>query len=150
MTFNFVAAVMVHSDFGIQENKICHCFHFFPFYFPWSDGTRCQDLSFWMMNLKPAVSLSSLTLIKRLFSSSSLSAIRVVSSTLSEIADTSPIEPWFQLVIHPAWHFTWCTLQQLPSPLVLKSSWSGLFCESVCYVSQICLLKFITLKFYLQ
>ena len=27
-------------------NKICHCFHFFPRYLPWSDGTRCRDLSF--------------------------------------------------------------------------------------------------------
>ena len=27
--FNFVAAVTVHSDFGAQENKICHCFHLF-------------------------------------------------------------------------------------------------------------------------
>ena len=23
---------------GAQESKICHCFHFFPFYFPWCDG----------------------------------------------------------------------------------------------------------------
>ena len=28
------AAVTVHSDFGAQENKICHCFHFFLFYLP--------------------------------------------------------------------------------------------------------------------
>ena len=26
--------------------KVCHCFHCFPIYFPWSDGTRCHDLSF--------------------------------------------------------------------------------------------------------
>ena len=26
------AAVTIHSDLGAQENKICHCFHFFPFY----------------------------------------------------------------------------------------------------------------------
>ena len=26
--------VTVHSDFGTQENKICHCFSFFPFYLP--------------------------------------------------------------------------------------------------------------------
>ena len=32
--------------FGAQENKICHCFHFFPFYLPWSDGTGCHDLIF--------------------------------------------------------------------------------------------------------
>ena len=30
--FNFVAAVTICSDFGAQENKICHCFHFFPIY----------------------------------------------------------------------------------------------------------------------
>ena len=27
---NFMAAVSVHSDFGAQENKVCHCFHFMP------------------------------------------------------------------------------------------------------------------------
>ena len=30
-SLNLVATVTVCSDFGIQENKICHCFHFFPF-----------------------------------------------------------------------------------------------------------------------
>ena len=35
---------------------------------------------FWMLSLKPGFSLSSLTFIKRLFSSSSLSVIKVVSS----------------------------------------------------------------------
>ena len=28
------------------QNKISHCFHCFPIYLPWSDGTRCHDLSF--------------------------------------------------------------------------------------------------------
>ena len=28
------------------KNKVCHCFHCFPIYLPWSDGTRCHDLSF--------------------------------------------------------------------------------------------------------
>ena len=32
--FNFMSAVTIHSDFGAQENKICHCFHFFPMYLP--------------------------------------------------------------------------------------------------------------------
>ena len=32
--FHFMAAVIFHSDFGTQENKISHCFHFFPFYLP--------------------------------------------------------------------------------------------------------------------
>ena len=26
MSFNFVAAVTISSDFGAQENKVCHCF----------------------------------------------------------------------------------------------------------------------------
>ena len=36
----------VHSDSGVQENEICHCFHIFPIYLPWSYGTRCHDLHF--------------------------------------------------------------------------------------------------------
>ena len=28
------------------QNKVCHCFHCFPIYLTWSDGTRCHDLSF--------------------------------------------------------------------------------------------------------
>ena len=41
-----MTAVTVQSDFGAQENEICHCLHFSLFYLPWSDGTRCLDLSF--------------------------------------------------------------------------------------------------------
>ena len=75
-----MAAVTICSDFGAQENKAYYCFHHFPTYLSWSDGTRCHDLSFWMLSSKPAFSLSSFTFIKRLFSSSLPSAIRVVSS----------------------------------------------------------------------
>ena len=32
-SFNFMATVTVCCDFGTQENKICHCFHFFPLLF---------------------------------------------------------------------------------------------------------------------
>ena len=28
------------------KNKVWHCFHCFPIYFPWNDGTRCHDLHF--------------------------------------------------------------------------------------------------------
>ena len=31
---NFMAVVTIHSAFGVQENKTCHCFHFSPFYLP--------------------------------------------------------------------------------------------------------------------
>ena len=31
----------------LEPKKIvCHCFHCFPIYLPWSNGTRCHDLSF--------------------------------------------------------------------------------------------------------
>ena len=43
-------------------------------------GPDAMIFVFWMLGFKPAFSLSSFTFIKRLFSSSSLSAIRVVSS----------------------------------------------------------------------
>ena len=43
-------------------------------------GLDAMILVFWMLSFKPTFSLSFFTFIKRLFSSSSLSAIRVVSS----------------------------------------------------------------------
>ena len=45
-SFYFMAAVTICSDFGAQKNKVWHCFHCFPIYLPWSDGTRCHDLCF--------------------------------------------------------------------------------------------------------
>ena len=52
-SFNFMAAVIIFWDFGAKENKICDCFHFFPIYLPWSDGTRCHDLSFLSVEFMP-------------------------------------------------------------------------------------------------
>ena len=37
---------LVYSDFGAQENNICPCFNFSPFYLPWSYETRCPDIIF--------------------------------------------------------------------------------------------------------
>ena len=44
--FNFMAAITICSDFGAQKNKVSHCFHCFPIYCPWSNGTGCHDLRF--------------------------------------------------------------------------------------------------------
>ena len=61
----------------LEPRKIeCHCF---PIYLPRTDGSRCHDLSFLNAEFQPAFSLSSLTFIKRLFSSSLLSATKVAS-----------------------------------------------------------------------
>ena len=76
-----MAVVTICSDFRVQEGEICYYFCLFPLYSPWSNGAIFQDLRFFLIfSFKPALSLSSLTIIKRLFSSSLLSAIRVVSS----------------------------------------------------------------------
>ena len=80
-SFNFMAAVTVCSDFGAQESKVCHCFHFFPFCMLWSGGTGCHVLKFfWKLSFKPAFLASSFTFIRRLFRSFLLSATRVMSS----------------------------------------------------------------------
>ena len=34
VSFNFMAAVTICSDFGAQDTKVYHCFHCFPNYFP--------------------------------------------------------------------------------------------------------------------
>ena len=75
-----MAAITICSDFGAQKNKVWHCFHCFHIYFPWGDGSDAMILIFWMLSFMPTFSLSSFTFIKRLVSSSSVSAIRVVSS----------------------------------------------------------------------
>ena len=31
---NFMAVLIMCSDFGAQENKMCHCYHCSPFYLP--------------------------------------------------------------------------------------------------------------------
>ena len=109
--FNFMAAVTVHSNFGAPENEVCHCFHCFPIYLPWSDRTGCHDLSFWKLSFKSTLSLSFFIFINRLLSSSSLFAIRVVSSAYLRLLIFPPaILIPFQLVLPPAQRFSWCTL----------------------------------------
>ena len=66
-------------------------------------------LEFWILSFKPAFSLTYFIFIKRLFSSSSLSAIRVVSSEYLWLLIFLPA------ILIPAYassgrHFAWCTL----------------------------------------
>ena len=71
-------------------------------------GPDAMILVLWMLSFKPAFSLSSFTFIKRLFSSSSLSAKRVVSSAYLRLLIFLPA------ILIPACasacHFAWCTL----------------------------------------
>ena len=122
-----MAAVTTYSDFGAQENKVCHCFHHFPIYLPWSDGTGCHDLHFLMLSFKLAFSLSSFTFIKKLFSSSSLSSIRVVSFAYTYSWKFVPFD------------------QHSPTPQLLATTiplsfYEFSFLDSICYKNkQICL-----------
>ena len=72
-------------------------------------GPDAMIFVFWMLSFKPSFLLSSFTYIKRLFSSSSLSAVRVVSSAYLRLLIFLP------RILIPACassslHFAWCIL----------------------------------------
>ena len=75
-----MATVTICSDFGAPENKVWHCFHCFPILLPWSDGTRCHDVSFLNVKLLNQLFILLLHFHQEAFSSPLLSAIRVVPS----------------------------------------------------------------------
>ena len=79
VSFNFMASVTIHSDFGSPRKYNVIVSTISPSIYHEVMGPDAMILVFWMLYFKPAFSLSSLTLIKRLFSSSSLSPITVVS-----------------------------------------------------------------------
>ena len=60
-----MASVTVHSDFGAQEEEICHYFHLFPFVCHAVMGLEAMALVFLIFCLNMDLSLS-FTLIKRL------------------------------------------------------------------------------------
>ena len=78
-----MGTVTICSDFGAPQNKIVHCFHFFPFICYEVMGPDAMILVFWMLSFKPAFSLSSFTFIKRFF------RLGVKSRLLGEISTTS-------------------------------------------------------------
>ena len=76
---NFMAAVTICTDFRAQENKVSVSI-VYPTIHHEMMGLVAMIIVSWMLSFKSAFSLSCFTFIKRLFSSSSLSVIRVVSS----------------------------------------------------------------------
>ena len=80
-----MTAVTVLSDFGPKKRKYIIVSTFSP--------SICYEVMgpdakvFGMLSFKPTFSLSSFTFIKRLFSSSLLSAIRVSVICISEVID---------------------------------------------------------------
>ena len=109
MPSDFMAAVIICRDFRAQEEEVCHYFYLFNFYLTWSMGPDAMILVFFLIfSFKRALSLSSFTLIKVLFSSSSLSVIRVVSFTYLRLLMCFFCLSWFQLVTRSSWCFSWC------------------------------------------
>ena len=107
-SFNFMAAVTIRNDFGAQENKICHCFHFLSFYLLWSDGARCYDLSFLNVEFQAAFHSP--------LSPSSRGSLVPLHFLPLEWYHLYIWGCWYfswksslQLVIHPTHHVTWCT-----------------------------------------
>ena len=72
-------------------------------------GQDTMILVSWMLSFKPTFSFSSFTLIKKLFSFSSLSAIRVVLSAYLKLWIFLPAI-LILLMVYSAQHFPWCTL----------------------------------------
>ena len=68
-------------------------------------GPDAMILVFWMLTFKPTFSRSSFTLVKRLFSSSSLSAISVVSSACLRLL-IFLLAILIPAVLHPAQYFS--------------------------------------------
>ena len=136
-----MAAATICSDFGAQKinwatvfPSICHEVI----------GLDAMILVFWMLSSEPTFSLSYFTFVKRLFSSSSLSAIRVVSSAYLKLliflpailippcASSSPVFS----TMYSAYKLNkqgdniqpWCTPfpirnQSVPCPVLTVASW---------------------------
>ena len=101
-----MAAVSIHSDFEAQENKVWPCFHCFPIYLPWSDGTGCHGLRFLNAEFyhSPLSALSRGSLVPLCFLPYGWCHLHILDYWYFSL------QSWFQLVFHPVWHFTWCTL----------------------------------------
>ena len=86
----------------------------------------------WMSSFKSAFSVSSFTTIKRHFSSSSLSAVRVVSSAYLRLLILL-LAVLFPALIHAVWHFASCTLHisyisvNIQPWCTLSQFWTNLF-----------------------
>ena len=95
-----------YSVIWTQENKICHCFHHFPLYLPWNDGTWCHDLNFLNVEFQPSFSSHS-----TLWHSSRDSLVPLLLLPLEKYSLHIwgcwylSLKPWFQLLSHPAKNF---------------------------------------------
>ena len=102
---NFMAAVPIYRDFEIQENKTCHCFHFFPFYLHEVMGPDVMILVFWRLSFSLFFPLHSFSLIKKLLVPLCFRPLDWYHMHICGCWYFS-WQYWLQLVIHPAQHFS--------------------------------------------
>ena len=111
-SFNFMAAVTIHSDFWAHEGKICHCFHFSShlfamkwwYWMPWSlffDGWLLSQIFHFLLSASSRVFLVPLFFLPLEWYHLHIWGCWYLSW-----------QSLFQLVILPAWHFAWCTLHR--------------------------------------
>ena len=96
-----MAAITICSDLGAQRIKSDTVSTVFLYIFHEVMAPDAMIFIFWMLSFKPTFSLSSFIFMNRLFSSSSLSAIRVVSSAYLKLF-LFLLQSWFQLLLLPA------------------------------------------------
>ena len=106
VSFHFMAAVTICSDFGASQNKIYHCFHCFPIYLPWSQFSEC-----WVLSQLFHCPLS-------LSSRGSLVLLRFLPLGWCHLHIWGywyfSQQFWFQLVLHPGFHMMYsaCNLNK--------------------------------------
>ena len=89
----------------VPQNEVCHYFYCFPIYLPGSDGTRCHDLGF--LNGEFQANFFTLSFHfhqEDLYFFAFCHKSSVIC--ISQIIDACPTNLDFQLVLHPAKHFT--------------------------------------------
>ena len=100
---------------GHKKIKISYSLHFSPFYLPWSDGIGSHDHGFECWVYLSQLFHSPLSSLSR----GSLVSLRFLPLEWYHLCIWGywyfSQQSWFQLVIHPAWHFTWCTLHMWKS-----------------------------------
>ena len=109
-SFNFMTPVTICSDFGAQENKVFHCFHFSP-------PSICHE----MMGLDAIILVFWKLSLSQLFHSLLSPSSGGFLVPLHFLPQGCHLDIWWHLLIFlpailiPAWtsssqHFTWCIL----------------------------------------
>ena len=96
----------------LEPKKVSHCLHCFSIYLPWSDGTRCHELSFfecWVLSQlfqSPLSPSSRGSLVPFPFLPLGWCHLHIWHYWYFSC------QSWYQLVLRPVRHFTRCTLHK--------------------------------------